>query len=98
MLSVASRVQPPRLSFRVCNSLCTCCVLSLQIGYPRCCVQLPFLVYVNVALSLLGISVCLDASESAVHSVHADGPPPCVLYVVVLCVLRLMDRLSHMST
>ena len=79
MLSVASRVQPSRLSFRVCNSVCTCCVLSLiHIGYPWCHVQLPFLVYVNVALSLLGMSVCLDASESAVHSVHADGPPPCV--------------------
>ena len=27
--------------------------------------------------------------DQAVLSVHADGPPPCVLSVVVLCVLRL---------
>ena len=51
-----------------------------------------------VSFSLLGISVCLNASKSAVHSVHADGPPSCVLSVVVLCVPHLMDRLSHMST
>ena len=42
----------------------------LHIGLPRCHVQLPFL---YTAMSRLCISVCLDASQSAVHSVHVHG-------------------------